>query len=754
MDEPYMYVRFLPSQNILKHFPVKHRCISLEDAAPACVRLARQLADFFQAPVKINSGNRQAAAFRIGRIKSDLDWRQLPQALQAARPASFVSILPDTCWPQIWIGGCGKSGLMDTVLFMKKIFALLFAKHLIAADFHIHTTVSDGLTKPEDLLCALGGARLDACAVTDHNSRQGAEQARLAGPSPIPILTGQEFTDSRKNHVLIIGANYELKGKDCAQVLALNRRNDVFISQAHATDQAYFQAGGTSAVSAEAYNFLSSAPQLGRDYINRCLKKGLAIAALGNSDAHLTEDIGKARTFAALDVFSEQALLAALKKGATVAFWRGYFTGAQPLCDALKYIYAHSNLLDGKLLPLGKIPYYGLTLLEKYGRAKIILDGEAYAAIPNIPRCGIFRNIARAILTFDAGGRTFILGPRAASAYCLPPGAPRTIFVPPADDSGNPGLEISALAGGVPLKPHTLDRKVFCRFARCGCRETAYDLRPFGRTLAIKLGNSFRTMLAINNVSKDITAFSGLDMDVLPLLKKGGVNDLTFKFGNPGRAGLRLLYGRELGDWEIRGANDKKFKKVFPASNLQIQQIAPKDFQGTFYYRTRVKINRAAGRRLALLFNGIDGEIEILVQGRSLLCRGMNHWEDSLEIPIPEDIVKPDMRVEIVLNNQVGLCGITNNAYLVDSVRLDRFKTRLTLPPVLDVGLLRCNEARVRALFLNEAFQIVDQKLVSGEMVLVNAEKARWLAINSMRPPNHFCKPKAYSIRSPMHGNI
>lgn len=74
------------------------------------------------------------------------------------------------------------------------------------ADLHIHTTVSDGNTKPADIVNLAVKQHLETIAITDHDSIAGLDEAtQAAADVNIEVLPGVEITagfDSRECHLL------------------------------------------------------------------------------------------------------------------------------------------------------------------------------------------------------------------------------------------------------------------------------------------------------------------------------------------------------------------------------------------------------------------------------------------------------------------------------------------------------------------------------------------------------------------------
>jgi predicted metal-dependent phosphoesterase TrpH len=73
------------------------------------------------------------------------------------------------------------------------------------ADLHIHTTYSDGLSTPDQVLDAAVAAGLDVIAITDHDTLQGAWRVRERAAQrgcPLEVVVGVEVTTASGAHLL------------------------------------------------------------------------------------------------------------------------------------------------------------------------------------------------------------------------------------------------------------------------------------------------------------------------------------------------------------------------------------------------------------------------------------------------------------------------------------------------------------------------------------------------------------------------
>ena len=73
------------------------------------------------------------------------------------------------------------------------------------AELHCHTTASDGVVTPEDLVDIAERLGLDVLAVTDHDTIAGALRARdhaLATGARVEVIVGMEVTTRRQDHIV------------------------------------------------------------------------------------------------------------------------------------------------------------------------------------------------------------------------------------------------------------------------------------------------------------------------------------------------------------------------------------------------------------------------------------------------------------------------------------------------------------------------------------------------------------------------
>ncbi|HHX75308.1 MAG TPA: PHP domain-containing protein [Firmicutes bacterium] len=82
---------------------------------------------------------------------------------------------------------------------------------MIVADLHVHTTASDGLLAPEEVVRLAVENKLQAVAVCDHDTTGGLEAALNAGGQyGISVIPGIEFsTEYREKEIHILGYGFD-----------------------------------------------------------------------------------------------------------------------------------------------------------------------------------------------------------------------------------------------------------------------------------------------------------------------------------------------------------------------------------------------------------------------------------------------------------------------------------------------------------------------------------------------------------------
>jgi predicted metal-dependent phosphoesterase TrpH len=94
---------------------------------------------------------------------------------------------------------------------------------MLTCDLHVHTNFSkDGESSVEDILRAAEAAGLDAIAITDHDSVDGAKKA-LACETSVLVIPGIEVT-TKQGHLLVLGVTEIIPaGLDVEATVAIAR---------------------------------------------------------------------------------------------------------------------------------------------------------------------------------------------------------------------------------------------------------------------------------------------------------------------------------------------------------------------------------------------------------------------------------------------------------------------------------------------------------------------------------------------------
>ncbi len=101
------------------------------------------------------------------------------------------------------------------------------AQRLARADLHLHTSASDGVLSPSELVRVAAGKGLRVIAITDHDTLEGIPEAvSVAGDFPdLKVIPGVEInTDSPEGEIHILG--YFVRSEDAELREALMRLRD------------------------------------------------------------------------------------------------------------------------------------------------------------------------------------------------------------------------------------------------------------------------------------------------------------------------------------------------------------------------------------------------------------------------------------------------------------------------------------------------------------------------------------------------
>lgn len=195
-------------------------------------------------------------------------------------------------------------------------------------DFHVHSFFSaDGVSSPEDLITAARAARLNAFAITDHNTCEAVDYMVSrglmdAGGGPVDgllVIPGVEVTTA-EGHLLCLGCTLppSLKGHPAREVCELAHAAGGICVAPHPYD--LFRAGIRESVldtlpldGLEVFNAATTLKRHNRKAFDYAQRRGLPMTA--GSDAHHAGAVGVACTIVQSDDFTVGGVIEALRRG-------------------------------------------------------------------------------------------------------------------------------------------------------------------------------------------------------------------------------------------------------------------------------------------------------------------------------------------------------------------------------------------------------------------------------------------------------
>lgn len=202
---------------------------------------------------------------------------------------------------------------------------------VVAADFHVHSFPGDGVLPPWDLAVEARRRRLDAIALTNHNSTHSWRLARWLSPitgraGGALLIPGQEFT-SVGFHLALAGITETIDWRQSAGSAAAAAHASGGVAIVAHPDRSTWRFLSTADLAAldgveVAHPMIHMRDQSRRDLLDFYERAKAAhpnIAAIGSTDFHQIAPVGLSRTYLLVKQPTQIGILDAIRAGRTVA---------------------------------------------------------------------------------------------------------------------------------------------------------------------------------------------------------------------------------------------------------------------------------------------------------------------------------------------------------------------------------------------------------------------------------------------------
>jgi predicted metal-dependent phosphoesterase TrpH len=215
---------------------------------------------------------------------------------------------------------------------------------VVCADFHVHSFPGDGLLPPWDLAVEARRRRLDAIALTNHNSthswRLAAWLSLTRRPGGAMLIPGEELT-SVGYHLAVVGVTVPVGWRQSAAsaAAAVHAKGGVAIA-AHPDEKSWRFLDDAAVAALDGVEVAHPAILVWKDvrrtvfaFYEHAKRIHPSIAAIGSTDFHHVAPVGLGRTYVLTGEATQAGILDAIRAGRTVA------------CDGLGVAYGPADLV-------------------------------------------------------------------------------------------------------------------------------------------------------------------------------------------------------------------------------------------------------------------------------------------------------------------------------------------------------------------------------------------------------------------------